>query len=159
MTPPHLVTPHLMEERKELDLPPGSTVRVHQKIKEGDKERNQVFEGIILTRKHGTEPGATFTVRRVGSDGIAVEKIFPLYSPIISKIEVTRKVKARRSKLYFLREKTPRQVREKLRRSKEEESRKKEEKVTNGEGKETTQPPKGVAKRESTEEEVPSKTE
>ncbi|MDE0243270.1 MAG: 50S ribosomal protein L19 [Candidatus Kaiserbacteria bacterium] len=105
-----------LEERKTLRLSAGNTVRVHQKIVEGDKKRSQVFEGVVIARKHGTEPGATFTVRRVGSDGIAVEKIFPLYSPTIEKIEVSRETKTRRSKIYFLRDKTPRQVREKLRR-------------------------------------------
>ena len=109
------ISPIDVKKRRETDIQPGDTVRVHQKIREGEKTRIQIFEGIVLARKHGTEPGATFTVRRVGSDGIAVEKIFPLYSPTIDNIETVRRAKTRRAKLYFLREKTPRQIREKLR--------------------------------------------
>ena len=81
---------------------PGDTVRVYQKIREGDKERTQVFEGLVLARKHGSEPGATITVRREIS-GIGVERIFPIHSPRIEKIEVLKKGKARRAKLYYLR--------------------------------------------------------
>lgn len=87
------------------DIRPGDTVRVYQKIKEKDKERIQAFEGQVLARKHGKEPGATITVRKVIS-GIGVERIFPLHSPIIDKIEVVKKGKARRAKLYYLREAT-----------------------------------------------------
>ena len=75
------------------------------------------FEGLVISAKHGTEAGATFMVRRVGTDGIAVEKIFPLYSPMIDAIEVIRRGKVRRSRLYFLREMTPKNVRSKLRRA------------------------------------------
>ena len=90
------------------DLRPGQTVRVHQKIKEinakGEaKERLQVFEGIIIARKHGQEPGATITVRKF-SDGIGVEKIFPIHSPLVAKVEVVKESKVRRAKLYFLRD-------------------------------------------------------
>src|SRR3989338_297100 len=92
---------------------PGDTVRVYQKIpasaksdlaKEGKKEgkRTQIFEGLVLARKHGKEPGATITVRKEIS-GIGVEKIFPIHSPRIEKIEVLKKGKARRAKLYYLR--------------------------------------------------------
>lgn len=92
------------------DLRPGQTVRVHQKIREltakGEpRERIQVFEGIIIAHKHGHEPGATITVRKI-SEGIGVEKIFPINSPIISKIEVTKQGRARRARLYFLRDAT-----------------------------------------------------
>ena len=84
------------------DIRPGDTVRVHQKIKENDKERIQVFEGLIIARKHGKEMGSTITVRKVVS-GIGVEKILPLHSPTIEKIEIVRREKARRAKLYYLR--------------------------------------------------------
>jgi large subunit ribosomal protein L19 len=87
------------------DLPPiksGDTVRIHQKIKEGDKERIQVFEGLVLARKHGKEAGATITVRKVIS-GIGVERIIPLHSPTLQKIEIVKSGKVRRSKLYYLR--------------------------------------------------------
>jgi len=84
------------------DIRPGDMVKVSQKIKEGDKERIQDFEGIVIARKHGREIGATITVRREIS-GIGVERIFPLYSPIIEKIEVLQRGKVRRAKLYYLR--------------------------------------------------------
>ena len=109
------IAPIEVSTRRAVDFSVGDTVRVHQKITEKDKTRIQVFEGTVIARKHGTEPGATFTVRRVGTDGIAVEKIFPLYTPTIDRIEVVQKVKTRRAKLYFLRGRTPKQIREKLR--------------------------------------------
>jgi len=87
------------------DLPPiksGDTVRIHQKIREGDKERIQVFEGLVLARKHGKEAGATITVRKVIS-GIGVERIIPLHSPNLQKIEIVKSGKVRRAKLYYLR--------------------------------------------------------
>lgn len=90
---------------KKKDLPQinsGDTVRVLQKIKEGDKERLQAFEGIVIARKHGNEMGATITVRKE-MVGVGVERIFPVHSPIIDKIEVLKKGRARRSKLYYLR--------------------------------------------------------
>ncbi len=79
----------------------GDTVRVHQKIKEGNKSRTQVFEGIVIAIKAHDDP--TFTVRRIASNGIGVEKIFPIDTPTIEKIEVKRQGKVRRAKLYFLR--------------------------------------------------------
>ena len=89
------------------DIRPGDTVRVYQKIKEGSptdgKEKTQAFEGQVLARKHGKEIGATITVRREIS-GIGTEKIFPLHSPVIEKIEVLKRGKVRRAKLYYLRE-------------------------------------------------------
>jgi len=92
-----------------LDIRPGDTVRVHQIIKEPSKksgkeikERIQVFEGIVIARKHGKGISATITVRKVIS-GIGVEKIFPLHSPSITKIEVIKRGKVRRAKLYYLR--------------------------------------------------------
>jgi len=81
---------------------PGDTVKVFQKIKDGAKERIQVFEGTVLGKKHGSEVGATITVRKV-SKGVAVERIFPIHSPLIEKIEVVKRSKVRRAKLYFLR--------------------------------------------------------
>ena len=106
-----------MDARKNLDLRPGDTVRVSQKIEEEKgKYRLQVFEGLVLARKHGTEAGATFTVRRVLS-GVGVEKIFPLYSPMIDKIEVVKRSRVRRAKLYYIRDKVAREARRQLRRT------------------------------------------
>jgi large subunit ribosomal protein L19 len=85
------------------NLEPGMTVRVHQKIKEGEKERIQIFEGLIIKISHGAGIDKTFTVRKV-VEGIGVEKIFPIHSPNIEKIEVKKKSKVRRSKLYYMRE-------------------------------------------------------
>ena len=76
-----------MEERVAIGLRSGDTIRVWQKIKEGEKSRLQAFEGLVLARKHGDEPGATFTVRKT-IDGVGVERIFPLYSPMIDEIEI-----------------------------------------------------------------------
>ena len=109
------IAPIDVAKRRTSGFEVGDTVRVHQKIAEKDKTRIQVFEGTVISRKHGTEPGATFTVRRVGTDGVAVEKIFPLYAPTIDRVEIAQKVKTRRAKLYFLRGRTPKQLREKLR--------------------------------------------
>ena len=81
----------------------GNTVRVHQKIKEGNKERVQIFEGLVIKVNSGYGLDKTFTVRRV-NQGFGVEKIFPLFSANIVKIEVTKKAKVRRSKLYYMRE-------------------------------------------------------
>jgi large subunit ribosomal protein L19 len=111
-----------MKERTNLQLRAGDTVRVWQKIEElktakgkNKKDvttrstRKQAFEGLVLAVKHGTEPGATFTVRRVAS-GVGVEKIFPLYSPNIESIEILRRARVRRSKLYFIRRKAAKEV-------------------------------------------------
>lgn len=98
------------------DLPeirPGDTVRVHQKIREGDKERVTPFEGLVIARKHGRGLTATFTVRKV-MDGIGVERIFPLHSPTITKVDVLRHSKVRRAKLYYIREKAGREIRKKM---------------------------------------------
>lgn len=91
-------------EQSKKDIPqfkPGDTVRIHLKIKEGEKERVQVFEGVVIARKHGGSR-ETFLVRKV-SFGIGVERIFPLHSPRIKKIDVIRRGKVRRAKLYYLR--------------------------------------------------------
>ena len=110
------VSPVDMEARKNLDLRPGDTVRVWQKIEEKGKYRLQAFEGLVLARKHGTEAGATFTVRRVAS-GVGVEKIFPLYSPSIESVEVLRRAQMRRSKLYFIRRKATHDVKRAMRKT------------------------------------------
>ncbi|MEI6191429.1 MAG: 50S ribosomal protein L19 [bacterium] len=102
-----------IEERKKLALQAGDTVRVHQKITEGDKSRIQIFEGLLISRKHGNEAGGTFTVRKV-IDGVGVERIFPFYSPNVDKIEVVRKSKTRRAKLYNVREKAAKEIRRKM---------------------------------------------
>jgi large subunit ribosomal protein L19 len=85
------------------DIRPGDTVRVLQKIKEGDKEKTQVFEGLVIARKHGKGISATITLRREIS-GIGVERVFPIHSPTIEKIEVLKRGKVRKAKLYYLRE-------------------------------------------------------
>ena len=101
-----------------MELKPGMTVRVHQKIKElnskgEEKERVQYFEGMIIAKKHNKEKGATITVRKV-SDGIGVEKIFPLSLPTITKIEVKKIAEVRRAKLYFLRDGYKKKLKEKV---------------------------------------------
>ena len=109
-----VITPVQTHERADLGIRSGDTVRVHQKVVEKGKTRLQVFEGLVIAVKHGTEAGATFTVRATLS-GVGVEKIFPLYSPVIDKIEITKRSKVRRAKLYFIREKVAREVRRRLR--------------------------------------------
>ena len=109
-----IITPVRIEERQKLGIRPGDTVRVHQKIIEKGKTRTQAFEGLVLAVKHGQEAGATFTVRATLS-GIGVERIFPLYAPFIEKIEIVKRSKVRRAKLYFIREKVAREVRRQLR--------------------------------------------
>jgi len=84
------------------DIKVGDIVKVYQKIKEGEKERTQIFEGLILAMKHGRGVNGTFTVRRV-IGGVGVERIFPLHSPAIEKIEIVGRNKVRRAKLYYLR--------------------------------------------------------
>ncbi len=113
-TATNVITPVKTDERAKLGIRPGDTVRVHQKIVEKGKTRIQAFEGLVLAVKHGTEAGATFTVRAMMS-GVGVERIFPLYAPFIDKIEITRRSKVRRAKLYFIREKVAREVRRQLR--------------------------------------------
>lgn len=103
-----------MGSRKALDMRAGDSVRVHQKIMERGKFRLQIFEGMVLARKHGTEPGATFTVRKVAS-GVGVEKIYPLYSPMIDHIEVVKRAKVRRAKLYHVRRKAAKDVSREMR--------------------------------------------
>jgi len=93
----------LLEKARRTDIPPfdsGDTVRVHVKIKEGDKERTQVFEGLVIARSRGLQP--SFTVRKI-SFGQGVERIFPVDSKVVDKLEVLRSAKVRRAKLYYLR--------------------------------------------------------
>jgi large subunit ribosomal protein L19 len=89
------------------DIPafsPGDSVRVHVKVREGNRERTQVFEGVVI-RRQGSGLKETFTVRRV-TYGIGVERIFPVHSPVVSRIEVTKRGRVRRAKLYYLRKRT-----------------------------------------------------
>lgn len=111
------MTPVAMAERKNLPLRAGATVRVHLKIEEKGKTRIQVFEGLVIAVKGGKGNGAMFTVRKTAS-GVGMEKIFPLYSPSIDKIEILRQAGARRSKLYYIRDKVAREVSRKMRHTK-----------------------------------------
>ncbi len=97
-----------MSEDIRAGLKPGMNVKVHQKIKElnakgEEKERIQIFEGMVLALKHGNEAGATVTVRKI-SEGIGVEKIFPIHSPVVDKIELVRQMQVRQARPYFLRD-------------------------------------------------------
>ena len=103
-----------MKARQKVDVRSGDTVKVWQKIQEKGKTRLQLFEGLVLAVKHGKEAGATFTVRRVAS-GVGVEKIFPLYSPMIDKITVVKHATLRRSKLYHIREQAAKTVKRQMR--------------------------------------------
>lgn len=141
MTATRVLSPVKTDERRALDLRAGDTVRVWQKITEKGKTRLQAFEGLVLARKHGSEAGATFTVRRVAS-GVGVEKIFPLYAPMIDKIEVLKRSKVRRAKLYHIRDKAAKEIRRQMRNIRtakvvespvEEEEAEVEEKVINEE--------------------------
>lgn len=102
-------------KRKALDFRAGDTVKVSVKVQEKGKTRLQVFEGLVLCRKHGTEQGATFTVRKIAS-GVGTERIFPLYSPLVDTIEVVKRSKVRQSKLYHIREKAAKEIRRSMRR-------------------------------------------
>jgi large subunit ribosomal protein L19 len=93
-------------EREQLrsDIPdfrPGDTVKVHVKVSEGDKERVQIFQGLVISRR-GSGPRESFTVRKI-SGGVGVERIFPVHAPVIDRIEMVRRGKVRRAKLYYLR--------------------------------------------------------
>ena len=102
---------YLKEAMPEVTI--GDTVRVHVKIKEGNRERIQVFEGIVIAKKHGGV-SETFTVRRI-SYGIGVEKVFPVHAPNIAKVEVVRHGRVRRAKLYYLRDRVGKRARVKIR--------------------------------------------
>lgn len=116
MSNTNVISPVDVAARRALDLRPGDTVKVWQKIEEKGKTRLQAFEGLVLARKHGTEAGATFTVRK-SSSGVGIEKIFPLFSPMIDRIEVVKRSRVRRAKLYYIRDKVTREVRRGLRRT------------------------------------------
>ena len=122
-----VITPVNIEGRTKLGIRTGDTVRVVQnivelkkghgtdkKVKTTKNARKQVFEGLVLSTKHGTEAGGMFTVRATLS-GIGVEKTFPLYSPVIDSIEIVKRSRVRRAKLYFIREKAAKAVRRQLR--------------------------------------------
>jgi large subunit ribosomal protein L19 len=94
----------LEREQMRTDIPTfraGDTIKVHAKIKEGDKERIQVFQGVVIRKRNGNS-GATFTVRKI-SYGIGVERIFPIHSPAIDKVEILTRGKVRRARIYYLR--------------------------------------------------------
>ncbi len=122
MTPPKpkeiiekvVFAPVNIEDRKKMDIRAGDTIRVWQKIQEKGKTRLQAFEGMVIAVKHGKEAGATFTVRRVAS-GVGVEKIFPLYSPMIDSVETLKRSKVRRAKLYHIRDKAAKEIRRQMR--------------------------------------------
>lgn len=121
-----IVSPVNIETRKALGIRAGDTVRVRQKVVERtttegkwktekkERARIQDFEGLVLAVKHGAEPGATFTVRKT-IDGVGVERIFPLYSPLIDSIEIIRRARVRRSKLYHIRDKAAKEIRRQMR--------------------------------------------
>jgi len=92
------------------ELRPGDTVKVHARIIEGDRERIQVFQGTVI-RKHGNGPNADFTVRRIASHGIGVERTFPLHSPRVEKVEVMKQAHVRHAKLYYLRQRRGKEAR------------------------------------------------
>ena len=85
------------------DFGAGDTVRVNFRIREGDRVRVQAFQGVVIRRQNGLGPAANFTVRRIAGGGVGVERIFPLHSPLIESLEVTRRGSVRRAKLYYLR--------------------------------------------------------
>jgi large subunit ribosomal protein L19 len=164
-----VISPVNIEERAKLGIRSGDTVRVWQKIQEKDKTRLQSFEGIVLAAKHGVEAGATFTVRRV-SGGVGIEKIFPLHSPMIDKIEIIKRAKVKRSKLYHIREKAAKEIRRQTRNMKlvdistssdTEDEVVAEEKIPESEVKEEkeTEKPKKEVKTEEVSEENQEKSE
>lgn len=107
-------SPVSIADRKKMDIRSGDTVRVWQKIQEKGKTRLQAFEGLVIAVKHGKEAGSTFTVRKVSS-GVGVEKIYPLYSPMIDSVETLKRAKVRRAKLYHIRDKAAKEIRRQMR--------------------------------------------
>lgn len=107
----------MIEKEVMQQIRPGAKVRVYERVKEGDKERTASFEGIVIARKHGSEPGATFTVRGK-LDEFGLEKIYPLHSPLVSKVEIIEAPKkVRRAKLYYIRKLSAKKIREKIKQS------------------------------------------
>lgn len=107
-------SPVSIVDRKKMDIRSGDTIRVWQKIQEKGKVRLQAFEGLVIAVKHGKEAGSTFTVRKVSS-GVGVEKIFPLFSPMIDSVETIKRAKVRRAKLYHIRDKAAKEIRRQMR--------------------------------------------
>lgn len=106
-------SPVNITERETLDIRPGDTIRVWERVTEGEKTRLQAFEGLVIARKHGCEAGGTFIVRKIAS-GIGVERTYFLYSPLVEKIELVRRSKVRRAKLYYIRTRAARETRRKM---------------------------------------------
>ncbi|MBI2175190.1 MAG: 50S ribosomal protein L19 [Parcubacteria group bacterium] len=100
-------------ERQSMDIRPGDTIRVWERVTEGEKTRLQAFEGLVIARKHGREAGGTFIVRKIAS-GVGVERTYFLYSPLVEKIELIRRSKVRRAKLYYIRTRAARETRHKM---------------------------------------------
>ena len=155
-----IINPHLKENLP--DIRPGDTIRVQQIIKDKEKEKIQIFEGLVLARKHGKGINATITVRKVIS-GVGVEKIFPVHSPMIKGIEITKRGKVRRAKLYYLREAKGRKARLKRKEIKETEEEpilKTEEKLKEEPVKEIeeTKTEENIAEEEATKEPKEDKT-
>lgn len=101
-------------------IKPGAVVKVHERVKEKDKERLSQFQGIVIARKHGREPGASFTVRATIAN-IGVEKVYPIRSPMIAKVDVISSPrKVHRAKLYYLRTRSKKEIRQKMREGKAE---------------------------------------
>jgi len=108
----------IKQKEEKTEIKPGMTIRVYQKIKElntkgEEKERVQYFEGIVIAKKHGNEAGGTIMVRKI-SDGVGVEKIFPLNLPTITKIEIKKEAQVKRAKLYFLKRGYKKKLKEKV---------------------------------------------
>ncbi|MFC1700713.1 50S ribosomal protein L19 [Patescibacteria group bacterium] len=99
-----------IKDNKLPEIRTGYTIRVHQKIKEGDKQRIQIFEGLVISVKHGKGINSAITVRRM-QNGYGVERIFPFHAPFIEKIEIVKKSKVRRAKLYYIRNKSAKESR------------------------------------------------
>lgn len=96
------MTKKYLPKKKIPDIRPGDTIRVYERVKEGGKTRTAIFEGLVIARRHGSEPGASVTVRKI-SYTIGVERNFPLWAPTIEKFEIVRRAKVRRAKLHYVR--------------------------------------------------------